>query len=205
MSPPGRPPEPSASSASPPAREIDVSARAMLMLGLAASTHPSTSPRLLLEVPLRRFSVQSVHSRLMPKHPPSAPSCHRGSLVPSSWFLSTSTSSSGLTARALLQPAADPGVHRVSRRQPPAPALPRERSVSVVGSFPTMHSPREDSLHQQRLPSLTAPSEDAAFTRGCSLHDVAREATAAVPSALRHPAYQRRLSPLALDFEVSFR
>ena len=83
---------------------------------------------------------------------PSAPSCQRESHVPSSWFLTTSTASSGLTARTLLQPAADPGVHRVSTTRSPAPDRSRESSLASMNApVPTAHSPREVSPCPQRL------------------------------------------------------
>lgn len=135
--------------------------------------------------PLRRFSVQRVYSRCAPKCSPLAPSCHRGSLVPSTWFLSTTTACSVLTTRALLQPAADPEVHRVSPGFPPAPPLPRELRPAWWFRFPTMHSPREVAPCQQRLSSLTASPEDDAFTRGPLPPCLLTSGTAAALSARR--------------------
>jgi len=128
--------------------------------------------------PLRRFSVQSVHSRRAPKHSPSAPSCHRGSLVPSAWFLSTSTAFSGLTVRALLQPAADPGVHRVSLDLPPAPATPER----VTGQRDRSRFPR--CTHPAKiLPISSAVSRSPHHPR----MERSREAGPSMPSHGRHP------------------
>jgi hypothetical protein len=162
MLPPGRPPEPSARPASPPACEVDVSASGPAMLGLPLrqSVDFAASPP---RGPLRRFSAQSVHSRQVPKRLSSAPSCHRGSLVPSAWSLSTSTAFSGLTVRALLQLAADPGVHRVSLTRPPAPATPER----ATGQRDRLRFPR--CIH----PAKMLPTRSA------------------VPCSLRHPKMSR--------------
>lgn len=82
-------------------------------------------------------SVSAVHSQRPVETGHLRPSgAIRPGPVPPSWFLATSTVSSSRTVRALLQPAADPGVHRVSQ---PAKA------------FPTMRSPLEDAPRPQRL------------------------------------------------------
>jgi hypothetical protein len=196
MSPSGRPPEPFASSA------VTSSALSRcLCFGPCNARplcfdHPSTPSRLLLEVPSVGSPFRPSTPGDAPKRSPSAPSCQRGSLVPPAWFLSTSTYYSGLTARALLRLAADPGVHRVSLLPGHLPCRSRKSGRSAWSTqFPTMHSPREDSLHQQRLPSLTAPSEDGAYTRGRSLHAVLTGGTAVALSAQRLRASHWRLLP----------
>jgi hypothetical protein len=60
----GRPPEPFASSASSSTlRPMPSPFRYHASVALPCADYPSTSSCLLLEVPLRRFSVRSVHSR----------------------------------------------------------------------------------------------------------------------------------------------
>jgi hypothetical protein len=152
MLPSGRPPEPSASSASPltpkplpplPASPEGVAFTSTIRRLRRVSSSRSPPPVLRSVRPLPTLRRNAV---------PSAPSCHRESHVPSSWFLTTSTASSGLTARTLLQPAADPGVRRVSTTRSPAPDRSRESSqASMNASVPTTHSPREVSSCPQRL------------------------------------------------------
>ena len=126
--------------------------------------HSSTSSRLLLEVPLRRCSVRSVTSQPDDKRLVFVSLVPPRDRVPPSWFLTTSTACSGPTARALLQLAADPGVHHVSRNRPPSPTLSRRSwPASTLAAFPVMHSPRED-----RSPFAAPPHSPPAPKSGCS-------------------------------------
>jgi len=177
-------------------------ARRLVTLG-----HPSTSSRLLLEVspPSVLRSVRPLPASHRSARP-SAPSCHRGSLVPPSWFLTTSTVSSGLTARALLQPAADPGVHRVSVIHSPAPDRSLSRAARPAGSNT---SPR--CTHPAKMLPACSASLAHRATRGCrvtrgrSLRAVARGGAPAALSARRHRGSPLRFLHIALDFEVSLR
>jgi hypothetical protein len=113
--------------------------------------HPSTSPRLLLEVPLRRCSVRSVHSQPDDKRLAFGPLVPPRDRVPSTWFLTTSTACSGPTVRALLQLAPDPGVHRVSHCE-------RLHRPSPEGACQPARPPRSrDALTPRRSSPLAAP------------------------------------------------
>jgi hypothetical protein len=124
---------------------------------VSSSRSPPSVLRSVRPLPTRRRNAGS-----------SASSCHREGLVPPSWFLTTPTVSSGPTARALLQPAADPGVHRVSPTRAPASRTPEgaARPVSTC-PFPTAHTPLEDSpcwqclLRSPRHPKATRSREGA--------------------------------------------
>jgi hypothetical protein len=121
--------------------------------------HPATPPRLLLEVP----SIDSPYRT-------STPGCHvetrhlrpRGATrmgpVPPSWFLTTSTVSSVLTVRALLQPAADPGVHRVSRPSRLC-RTPEEAAFSRCGRSPRCSHPSKMLPVRSACSLTTRPRE----------------------------------------------
>jgi hypothetical protein len=122
------------------------------------------------------------------------PRAIRGSPVPSSWFLTTSTTCSGTTARALLQPAADPGVHRVSRCGRLHPRSPKRRWPARPRRFPRCTHPakilpiRSASLaHARALP----PCRCSWWRPSCAL----------VPKVSRFTATS---CPPGLDFEGLF-
>lgn len=105
-------------------------------------------------------SASVVHSQLRAPESssPSAGSCQGTCLVPPSWFLATSTVFSDLAVQALLQPAADPGVHRVSCVALPAGFSWIVRVPQVgVGHSRDAFTPRRCSL-PTAVPSLTASS-----------------------------------------------
>lgn len=111
-------------------------------------------------VPLRRFSDRFVHSRSSRRNAgSSAPSCQGGGLVPPSWFLATSAVFSEPAVRALLQPAADPGVHRVSRPELPANCSRRSRRPMNTCPFPAAPHP------SKMLPAGSASSAHRATRR----------------------------------------
>ena len=77
--------------------------------------------------------------------------CHPRSLVPSSWFLTTSTASSAVSSAGLLHPAANPGVHRVVTRG--------------AGPYPSKNSsPTAAPRHRGRCP-LAVPTGFEALLR----------------------------------------
>lgn len=167
--------------------------------------HPSTSPRLLLEVPPVGSPFRPSTPGAAPKRSPSAPSCHRGSLVPSTWFLTTSTASSGLTVRALLQPAADLGVHRVSRFHHLPLRHPRVPLVSLVGLV------SHDALNPSKmLPTCSASPHSPHYPKATRSREAAPSMTfhgrhrcrALCPEASHNTVAS---SPLVFDFEVLFR
>jgi len=98
------------------AAEIDADAREPHQSGVPV-TPTLRRPRRVSSSRFPSVVLRSVRPLQTPRRNArsSALPCHREGLVPSSWFRTTSTVSSGPTAQALLQPAADPGVHRVSR------------------------------------------------------------------------------------------
>jgi hypothetical protein len=153
-------------------------------------SHPAASPHLSLEVPLRRFSAPAVHSRLcMPRHAhPSARSSHRAGPVPPSWFLTTSTASSGITMRALLQLAADPGVHRVSRWSAPARLVLTKRTPRQNAT-----TDPHDALTPRRYSppsapdSLTTPPRRAACHANLCPRAVLRRGTSDAPGCASAP------------------
>lgn len=76
---------------------------------------------------------------------------HPRSLVPSSWFLTTSTASSAVSSAGLLHPAANPGVHRVVTRD--------------AGPYPSKNSsPTAAPRHRGRCP-LAVPTGFEALLR----------------------------------------
>jgi hypothetical protein len=101
---------------------------------VSSSRYPSIGSPLLPSTP----------GQCSEEHQPSARPCQRTGPVPPSWFLTTSTVYSGIAAQVLLQPAADPGVHRVSCPSPPARPLPKEKTASTLPNLHTMHSPLKE-------------------------------------------------------------
>jgi hypothetical protein len=123
--------------------------------------HPATPSRLLLEVP----SIGAPYRTSTPGH--LAETRHlrpRGATrmgpVPPSWFLTTSTISSVRTVRTLLQSAADPGVHRISR---PLRLIARSR--------------RRRSSQRGRSPRCTHPSKVLPVCSACFLTMTPRRAS----------------------------
>jgi len=82
---------------------------------------------------------------------PSARRCQSSGPVPPSWFRTTSAAYSASRFADVLQPAAGPGVHRVSLRLAAFTPLthPRLRAGRAVGPIPTMPHPSEDSPRPQ--------------------------------------------------------
>jgi len=137
------------------AAKPELSPARMQIRGLASSGDSVVSPP---RGPLHRFSVSTVYSRMPCRNRtpfgPAAPTAWDH--VPPSWFLTTSTVFSGLTVRALLQLAADPGVHRVSlslRLHPHSPegGAPARRGRSPRCSHPSKMLPARSACF------LTAP------------------------------------------------
>jgi len=195
MLPSGRPPEPSASSSSPPACEADASAVCHAIARLSASTirrlhrvSSSRSPPSVLRS-VRPLPASTEALTIGPLVPPRESrsvrvvSLHLDGFLRSDGASTVAARSRPWGSSCFARPAACPCDSRESHRS--------ARPIS----FPTMHSPREDSPHQQRGFSLTAPSEDGAFTRGRSLHAVSREAPLPRRLARRLRATQWRLLP----------
>jgi hypothetical protein len=187
-----RPPEPFAGSASPSRAETRADASRPHRSGFTWRRHrdPVASPPRGSPPPVLR-SVRPLPIERRGAGP-SASSCHRGGLVPPSWFLTTSAVYSGPTARALLQPAADPGVHRVSRPPPLHDGRSRRSCRTAAGrcAFPTAHTPLEDAPCLQRR--LRSPG-----TR----ERRSREGAAPVPL----PPFPEFIRGGVADFGASFR
>jgi len=189
MSPPDGPPVPSPRCVAFAAEAAASSSSTPCKHAASVADHPSTSPRLLLEVPLRRCSVRTVHSQPDDERLAFGPLVPPRDRVPPSWFLTTSTACSGPTARALLQPAADPGVHRVAccerlhRPSPEGAGLPARPPRFPRCTHPAKISPLAAPPHSPSPPKRRCSRQGATpmpFTRsaprlrappaGCVVH-----------------------------------
>jgi len=96
-------------------------------------------------------SPECVHSGRTVADPPSARRCQSSGPVPPAWFRTTSTVCSASGLAGVLQPAAGPGVHRVSLHLAAFAPLtrPRSRAGRAVGPIPTVPHPSEDSPRSQ--------------------------------------------------------
>jgi hypothetical protein len=120
---------------------------------------PGCASRPSIDVPLQRSLPRSTRKSLA-----SASKFHLRSLVPSSWFLTTSTVSSAAAVAGLLHPAADPGVHRVSGSRWPA--------IKPVVSRPPRHAgpaPRRIPLDSRSASPRSLPP-CRSFSTTASMH-----------------------------------
>jgi len=122
------------------------------------SAHPGQLDRKAHHSPLHRHpATRPLPREELPRA--SAPGSHPRSLVPSSWFCTTSTASSASQSAGLLHPAAGPGVRSVSALASPTGGRGRSDFLTAQDSYPSKEPPNDSRTASPRpLPPCRSSS-----------------------------------------------